>query len=85
MMDLEIPLGKRTKKYRFFEILPGFFSYGAIILLIVLSIFNPLLASIYLLIIISKVYRYLLSSGRRTQYDGEGLKYRLEQTLGGFG
>lgn len=52
MMDLEIPLGKRTKKYRFFEILPGFFSYGAIILLIVLSIFNPLLASIYLLIII---------------------------------
>ena len=51
-MDLEIPLGKRTKKYRFFEILPGFFSYGAIILLIVLSIFNPLLASIYLLIII---------------------------------
>ena len=48
-MDLEIPLGKRTKKYRFFEILPGFFSYGAIILLIVLSIFNPLLASIYLL------------------------------------
>ena len=50
-MDLEIPLGKRTKKYRFFEILPGFFSYGAIILLIVLSIFNPLLASIYLLII----------------------------------
>ena len=52
MMDLEIPLGKRTKKYRFFEILPGFFSYGAIILLIVLSIFDPLLASIYLLIII---------------------------------
>ena len=51
-MDLEIPLGKRTKKYRFFEILPGFFSYGAIILLIVLSIFDPLLASIYLLIII---------------------------------
>ncbi len=51
-MDIEIPLGKRTKKYRFFEILPGLLSYGAIILLIILSIVNPILASIYLLTII---------------------------------
>lgn len=51
-MDIEIPLGKRTKKYRFFEILPGLLSYGAIILLILLSIVNPVLASIYLLTII---------------------------------
>ena len=51
-MDIEIPLGKRTKKYRFFEILPGLLSYGAIILLIILSIVNPVLASIYLLTII---------------------------------
>lgn len=51
-MDIEIPLGKRTKKYRFFEMLPGLLSYGAIILLIVLSIVNPVLASIYLLTII---------------------------------
>ncbi len=51
-MDIEIPLGKRTKKYRFFEMLPGLLSYGAIILLIILSIVNPVLASIYLLTII---------------------------------
>lgn len=51
-MNLELPLGKRTKKYRLFELLPATLSYGSIILLIVLSIFSPLAASIYLLIII---------------------------------
>ncbi len=40
-MDIEIPLGKRTKKYRFLEMLPGLLSYGAIVLLIVLSILSP--------------------------------------------
>lgn len=52
MTDIEIPLGKRTPKYRFFEMLPGILSYGMIILLIVLSLVSPLLASIYLLIVI---------------------------------
>ena len=51
-MDLEIPLGKRTRRYRFLEILPSLLSYGAIILLLVLSALNPVLASIYLLTII---------------------------------
>ena len=51
-MDIEIPLGKRTKKYRFLEMLPGLLSYGAIVLLVVLSIVSPVLASIYLLTII---------------------------------
>ena len=51
-MDIEIPLGKRKPFYRFLEILPGLLSYGAIILLVILSIFSPLLASLYLLIII---------------------------------
>lgn len=51
-MDLEIPVGKRTRSYRFFEMLPGIVSYGAIILLVVLSIINPILAAIYLLTII---------------------------------
>ena len=51
-MDIEIPLGKRKPLYRFLEILPGLLSYGAIILLVILSIFSPLLASLYLLIII---------------------------------
>lgn len=51
--DNEIPQGKRTKKYRFFEILPGALSYLMIILLFVLSIVSPALGSIYLLIIIT--------------------------------
>ena len=51
-MDLEIPVGKRTKPYRFFERLPAILSYGTIILLVVLSIINPVIASIYLLIIL---------------------------------
>lgn len=51
-MDLEIPIGKRSKKYRFFEMLPGIISYGAVVLLIVLSLLHPVIASIYLLVII---------------------------------
>lgn len=52
MENLEIPLGKRTRAYRFFEMLPGILSYGAVLLLIILSFFSPLLAAIYLLIVI---------------------------------
>lgn len=52
MIDLEIPLGKRTLKYRLFEMLPATLSYGALILLVVLSLLSPTLAAIYLLLII---------------------------------
>lgn len=52
-MDLEIPLGKRTKQYRFFEMLPAMLSYGSLVLLITLSIFYPTLAAVYLLIVAS--------------------------------
>lgn len=52
MIDLEIPLGKRTKAYRFYEMLPAILSYGAIILLVVLSLLSPLAAAVYLLVII---------------------------------
>lgn len=55
MIDLEIPLGKRTRSYRFFEILPGVLSYGMILLLVVLSLVSPLAASLYLLVIILTV------------------------------
>lgn len=50
---LEIPLGKRTKLYRFLEILPGLLSYIAVILLFALSWISPVLGAIYLLIIIA--------------------------------
>lgn len=52
MTDIEIPLGKRTKKYRFFEIFPAIVSYGYIVLLVVLSVVNPFLAAMYLLAVI---------------------------------
>jgi cellulose synthase/poly-beta-1,6-N-acetylglucosamine synthase-like glycosyltransferase len=52
MIDLELPLGKRTKMYRFFEMVPAIVSYGAFVLLIVLSIVSPLLAAIYLMAVI---------------------------------
>lgn len=53
MADLEIPLGKkRTKAYRFFEMVPALLSYGTIIVLVVLSLVSPLLAAAYILILI---------------------------------
>lgn len=56
MIDLELPLGKRTQLYRFFEILPAVVSYAMIITLVVLSIINPLWAAIYLLLVIITVF-----------------------------
>ncbi|MDB5168260.1 MAG: conserved rane protein of unknown function [Candidatus Saccharibacteria bacterium] len=55
MTDLEIPLSKRTKAYRFFEMLPAVLSYGMLILLVVLSLIEPLYAGIYLLLLIITV------------------------------
>lgn len=56
MIDLELPLGRRTKLYRFFEIIPALFSYGMLLLLIVLSIVNPLWAAVYLLLLIITMF-----------------------------
>lgn len=53
MSKIELPMGKRTKLYRFFEILPGFLSYAAVIALFVLSWINPMLGAIYLLLIVA--------------------------------
>jgi cellulose synthase/poly-beta-1,6-N-acetylglucosamine synthase-like glycosyltransferase len=50
--SLEIPLGKRTLKYRLFEMLPATLSYGSFVLLIILSLISPVIASIYLVFII---------------------------------
>jgi hypothetical protein len=55
MIDLELPLKERTKAYRFFEMLPAVLSYGMLVLLVVLSLISPLLAAIYLLLVIISV------------------------------
>ena len=52
MIDLELPLKKRTKLYRFFEMLPAIVSYGMLVLLVVLSLMSPLAAAVYLLFLI---------------------------------
>lgn len=49
---VELPQGKRTFKYRFFEILPFFLSVLMIVLLPVFSIISPVLGSVYLLLIV---------------------------------
>lgn len=49
--QLEIPIGKRTLKYRFFEILPGALSWSILLMPVVLSIIDPTsrLAAIFIL------------------------------------
>lgn len=51
--NIEIPQGKRTFKYRFFEILPGALSYILVALLFLLSWISPILGSIYLLLMVT--------------------------------
>jgi hypothetical protein len=55
MIDLELPLKRRTKLYRFFEMVPAIVSYGMLLLLIVLSLISPLAAAVYLLLLIITV------------------------------
>lgn len=52
MTELEIPLGKRTKFYRFFEILPGALSYLLIALPLLLSFIDPLYGAIFIILFI---------------------------------
>ena len=68
-LSLEIPRGKRTRKYRFLEILPGAISYIGVILLFVLSYFNPILGAIYLIAIISATLVKAVGIAART-YGG---------------
>lgn len=48
----EIQTGKRTPRYRFFEMLPAFISYGMFLLLFGLSAISPVLGSTYILLIV---------------------------------
>lgn len=72
--NLEIPQGKRTPLYRLLEILPGLISYGAIILLFVLSWLDPVLGSIYLFIIIASTLVKAISVAYRTVQGYEVIK-----------
>lgn len=51
-MDIELPVGKRTTFYRFFEVLPAVLSYTILVTPIILSIVNPLYGAIFILIYI---------------------------------
>ena len=64
--DLELPLGKRTKSYRFFEMLPGLLTYSMLSLLAILSFFQPLLAAIYILLVILALFVRSLGIAYRT-------------------
>ena len=49
---IELPVGKRTARYRFFEIFPALVSLGIIALLFGFSAISPIAGSIFLLIIV---------------------------------
>ncbi len=53
MTDLEIPLGKRSAKYRFFEMLPALCTYFMVLLPITLSLINPLYAAVFIVAFIT--------------------------------
>ncbi len=64
--NLDLPEGKRTRLYRFFEILPGALSYGLVILLFVLSWINPVLGAIYLLVVVATTFVKAIATAFRT-------------------
>ena len=72
--NLEIPQGKRTPLYRFFEILPGLISYTAIIMLFVLSWISPIWGACYLFIIIAATLVKAVSVAFRTIQGYEVVK-----------
>ena len=80
-------MGKRTLLYRLFEILPAFLCYGMLILFIILSLINPLWASIYLLVLVMSVivrsvgiaYRTLTGHHQLEKAQMVDWRQRLEQ------
>ncbi len=51
-LDIELPLGKRTRFYRAFEMLPALLSYGVILLPVILSIISPAAGAVFVIIYI---------------------------------
>lgn len=52
VLELEIPVGKRTPLYRFFEMLPALLSYTTILLPILLSLISPLAGALFVIVYI---------------------------------
>jgi len=81
MTNLEIPLKKRSPLYRFFEMVPAIISYGAVILLVVLSLVSPLWAAVYLLLVAVTVFvkaitvSYHMIIGRRRLSQAEAVPW----------
>lgn len=73
--DLEIPQGKRKPLYRALEILPGFVSYGAIILLFFLSWLDPVVGAVYLFVLIASTLVKAIGVAYRT-VQGYGVMKR---------
>jgi len=74
--ELEIPIGKRTPKYRFFEMLPGLLTWSILALPIVLSFIDPtsrLAAAFILFFMMSWFYR-AVGMGFRTVQGYNRLK-----------
>lgn len=68
--ELEIPIGKRTPKYRFFEILPGALTWSILFLPVVLSLIDPssrLAAAFVLFFMMSWFYRAVGMAFRTVQ------------------
>lgn len=72
--NLEIPQGKRSRLYRFLEVIPGLISYVAILLLFILSWVNPILATIYLFIVVATISVKAVGVAYRTVQGYEVMK-----------
>lgn len=51
-LDIELPLGKRTRFYRTFEMLPALLSYGIILLPVILSLISPAAGAVFVIVYI---------------------------------
>lgn len=54
--DLEIPLGRRSRLYRAFEILPGVVSIAAILLVFVVPFISPRAGAVYVLCVVGVMF-----------------------------
>ena len=66
MTDIEIPLGKRTFWYRFWEIVPAVLSYLILSLPILLSLINPLYGAVFVIVYIMAWFVQAIGMAYRT-------------------